>query len=802
MKAFRRLLILGLVAFLMPWVQSEAQVIETQGLTIMPTRAVEPLQILVRSDGENGLFTGEILSRRPLIADNLEFTLLNDNQGVVWQDSFSLPDLGQRIMPFYFENVQAAQKLFLSVQAYDQFGNTVGSGHEYINFPEKIPSVSISSSEAFLNDKSELSVDLLAQNGPVRLSYIPQVTIYNGLKHFGDLLKTVEQPMVTLEPSQRQQLSFVLPFDEPAGVYEVVVNLLEATSRKPISAAYSQTIYRSGDYFKIVDLKSYYLENNQSKARLELTGLSTVVLTEPVQMRVRLQNKQNIYLDKNYRLALQPGYFTKFVDLDLPDYVSELNGSAVFYLQGKEIQTVDFRSKPTQGEATKVLEAVVTPEIDLSSIPPLVPDEKKFTLTDVQILGVVIGCTILLLLLIIFTWARSRWLAWLIISFGGASSSLTAVYALTVGRDVFPMVEWSNPIPAESMVFNPGSEDGFGWLPVKGRIFNFLTQSALLKQTDFNALRFNLIAPSGSRYQYIISEDLLKPDTEIYTNAQSGDYYFVLDLEAFKKVNPEGSTIPLAWEDGSWQLQLIFPYEQKDQDPIYLATPLDEFGFFTIDQSPPAWQWQLKKTNGEILAEADFTNEPLTVSISCQDSGSDCSNPLQDFNVVGNFCNDALKCNTAASRAFEVCDKAGNCTQQNLSIDGYDPVPPLIENLLFGGSEATTATEETTLSLRYADPSKVNVETLNFPFDTQLCGDKNPFFRLDPQSLTCIERQESCVLVSDQSVWRGNALNGECAPACPSGYRFEEGGCKTICGIGGFESDRLCLPFNLKIDEN
>ena len=801
MKAFRRLLWLGLVAFFMPLFQSNAQIVETEGLTIVPTRAVEPLQVLVKSDGDQGLFTGEVLARRPLIADKLEFTLINDNQGIVWQESLNLPDLGQRIMPFYFEDIEASERLILSVQAYDQFGNTAGSGHKYVDFPKKISSISINSSEAFLNDKSELSVDLLTQNGLVRQSYIPQVKIYNGLSHFGDLIKTVDQSIMTLDPKQRQQLSFVLPFDYSPGVYEIVVNLLEATSRKPISASYAQTIYRSGDYFKIVDLKSYYMADDKSKARLELTGLSTVVLTDPVQMRVRLQNKQNIYLDKNYHLALQPGYFTKFVDLDLPGYVSELSGSAVFSLQGKEIQTVDFRSKPREAEATEIQEVKASPEVNLSAIPRLAPVEKKLTLSDKQILAVVIVCTVLLLLIIVFAWARSRWLAWIIISIGGASSTLTAVYALTVGRDVFPMVEWSNPIPAESMVFNPSHKDGFQWIPVKGRIFNFLTQSALLKKEDFSELRFNFKAPSGRSYQYKIDESLLRPNTDIYVNSQSGDYYFVLDLSTFKTANPIGSDKPMIWEDGQWQLQLIFPYQQKNQEPIYLATPLDEFGFFTIDQTPPLWQWQLKKTDGDILAEADFTSQPITVSISCQDKESECVNPLQSFNVIGNFCNDALACNTEASRKFEVCDTAGNCAIRDLEIKGYDPVPPTIKSLLFGHSAATVATEETTLSLRYSDPSKVKSELLNLPFDDQLCGEKNPFLRLDNQSFACVERQERCVLVSKQSVWRGNAVNENCVPSCPDGYRFEHGGCQTICGESAFDSDRLCLPFNLNIDE-
>jgi hypothetical protein len=202
------------------------------------------------------------------------------------------------------------------------------------------------------------------------------------------------------------------------------------------------------------------------------------------------------------------------------------------------------------------------------------------------------------------------------------------------------------------------------------------------------------------------------------------------------------------------------------------------------------------------LAEADYTNEPITVSISCQDQGSDCVTPLQDFSVVGNFCSDALQCNTEAARQFEVCDTAGNCTNEMIEISGYDPVPPSIESLLLGSSEAATATEKTALSLRYSDPKKIKATDIKTPFSSQLCGDKNPFFRLDNQSWSCVERSQPCVLVSAQNVWRGVAYNGLCEPACPEGYNFENGSCQVICGIGAFTSDRLCLPFNLELDES
>ena len=704
-------------------------------------------------------------------------------------------------MPFYFEQIEGMGTLFLSVQAYDQFGNTAGSGHKYIDFPEKSPAVTLTSTEVFLDDTPQLNIDLFAENALVRQSYVPQIRIYKGLAHYGDLLLSRDEPIVTLDPRQRQQLSYKLPFDYPAGVYEVVLSLLDASTRESISAVYYKQIYQSGDFFKVVDLEAYYTEADKSAARLELDGLSTVVLTEPVQMQVRLQNQQNIYLDKNFSLALQPGYFTKYIDLSLPDYVTDIKGAASFYLKGKKVQTVEFESKEINLE-TAVIPDSVEEKPPVENIPPIVPSEKKFTLSDGQILGVVVICTVLLLLLVLLAWARSRWLVLFVLSLGGMSTTMTAVYALTVGRDIFPMVEWSNPIPAQNMVFNPKSETGFQWFPVKGRIFNYLTQTSLLKREAFDDLRFNLISPTKKMYQFNLASNVLKSETEVYKNSSSGDYYFVLDLSRLSQVNPIGATEPMIWEEGSWQIQLIFPYQQKEEAPVYLATPLEGFGFFQIDQQPPLWQWQLKKSTGEILAEADYTNEPITVSISCQDQGSDCVTPLQDFSVVGNFCSDALQCNTEAARQFEVCDTAGNCTNEMIEISGYDPVPPSIESLLLGSSEAATATEKTALSLRYSDPKKIKATDIKTPFSSQLCGDKNPFFRLDNQSWSCVERSQPCVLVSAQNVWRGVAYNGLCEPACPEGYNFENGSCQVICGIGAFTSDRLCLPFNLELDES
>jgi hypothetical protein len=95
----------------------------------------------------------------------------------------------------------------------------------------------------------------------------------------------------------------------------------------------------------------------------------------------------------------------------------------------------------------------------------------------------------------------------------------------------------------------------------------------------------------------------------------------------------------------------------------------------------------------------------------------------------------------------------------------------------------------------------VDAKDLDLPLSAQLCGANNPFFRLENQSWSCVERSQPCVLVSERNVWRGQAYNGLCEPACPEGYAYENESCQVICGLGAFTSDRLCLPFNLNLDE-
>ena len=671
-------LLLGVMSVLLwgvfPLHFAAAEVLDTKQLTVVPTRAVEPLQVLVRSNGADGEFSGEILSRRPLYASVLQFTLLNEYAGVVWRNEIDLPDKAQRIMPFYFPAVDSNEPLILSVEAYDDFGNTAGSGQKYVTLEGKTASVEITNSEVFLDDTSTLNFNVSVQNGAVAQSYIPEVKIYQGLEHFGDLLQSFDQPAISLDPKARTELAFSIPFKEVAGVYEIVITLLDARNREKASASFYQQVYKPGDFFKVIDLKSYYTTDDRSRAKLELSGLSTVVLTEPVKMQVKLQHQENIFLDKTFSLALQPGYFTKSIELNLPAYVKNLSGSAAFFLKGKKIQTINFRSKQPDVKAPTV-KKVAKPKVEKKITPVVLKPEPKWVFTDEQILVVVSVCTFLLVLVIIISWVRNRYLAWILVLLGGGNMALTSAWALTVGRDVFPMVEWSNPIPETSLVFNPTSDSGFQWFPVKGRVFNYLTQAALLKGDSFKNVRFNLVSPTGRGYQFKLDESFLKPDTTVYNNSRSGEYYFVLDLGLLEKADVIGRDESLVWEDGEWQLQLIFPYKQKDKDELYLATPLETFGTFLVDQQPPLWQWQLKNSKGGLLSESDFTNEPIQVDLNCKDKGSQCISNNQAFTLQGNFCADGLACNSTAIRKFEMCDAAGNCATEEIVIQGYDPVP-------------------------------------------------------------------------------------------------------------------------------
>ena len=101
MKTFLRSWCLLFLSLYLGLNLGQAQSITDQQLTIVPTRAVEPLQVLVKSSGEDGLLSGEILSRRPLYASVLQFTLLDQNKGIAWQDDLKLPDDARRICLLY-----------------------------------------------------------------------------------------------------------------------------------------------------------------------------------------------------------------------------------------------------------------------------------------------------------------------------------------------------------------------------------------------------------------------------------------------------------------------------------------------------------------------------------------------------------------------------------------------------------------------------------------------------------------------------------------------------------------------------
>lgn len=781
----------------------QAQIVPNNKLTIVPTQAVEPLQILVRSHGEDGLFSGEVLSRRPLKASVLQFTLLDKYQGVAWRDELELPDRSRRIMPFYFPAIGSTDPLFLSVQAYDDFGNTKGSGHQYIELQEAEPSINVTYSDVFLDDTPQLNFTMFMENGAVAQTYLPEIKIYQGLEHFGDLQRTLYQDSFTLDPRQRKESSFNVPFDFTPGVYEVVLTLVDPVTKKALSSAFHQQIYRSGDYFKIMNLEAYYVTEDRAKAHLDVSGLSTIVLTEPVQMQVKLQHQRNIFYDKSVGFTLQPGYFTKTLELDLPPYVNELSGSATFFLKGKKFQTVTFNSDTVRALKSQDSADVPAERTDLKPTGPLVLQSGEgMILTDQQVLMVVVGCTVLLLLLVLGHWLRARWLVWAGLILGGGSFVLSSSLALTVGRDVFPMVEWSNPMIGESVAFNPSSTKGFQWLPIKGRVFNYLTQKALLNNDEFSRIRFNLFGPSGQVLQYEVHPDMLKEGSTLYSSAQSGSYYFVIDLGRLADVEPLGGKAPVKWEEGTWQMQLLFPYQQRDNQELWLATPLEDFGHFEIDEQPPLWQWQLQDVLGVTLGENDFTNQGINVVMQCQDKANVCTQAQRRFLVRGNFCGDGTQCNTTAPRAFELCDQVGNCSQKTLSVRGYDPVPPSLDVFALGSNRVALANEEYPITLRYADPTRIDAKAWEDYFQTQLCGEENPHFYLDEAGEVCKERRQACVIDASFSAWRGQSIDGACEPLCPAGYHFENGSCQTVCGRDEFTGDRLCLPFELQNGES
>ena len=168
------------------------------------------------------------------------------------------------------------------------------------------------------------------------------------------------------------------------------------------------------------------------------------------------------------------------------------------------------------------------------------------------------------------------------------------------------------------------------------------------------------------------------------------------------------------------------------------------------------------------------TKEPITVEVTCTDSGAGClwgegNGGVDTFEVRGNFCSDPLICDTASTRTVSLCDAINNCADLEVVTNWYDPVKPdfldftqdatnftgmaleTIENSLNFAFEGLTGLANNTLSAKDSydldfqieDPStvyKIPYNTITSP-GTDTDGDGHPdeaetYFSTDPNDDT------------------------------------------------------------------
>ena len=162
--------------------------------------------------------------------------------------------------------------------------------------------------------------------------------------------------------------------------------------------------------------------------------------------------------------------------------------------------------------------------------------------------------------------------------------------------------------------------------------------------------------------------------------------------------------------------------------------------------------------------------------------------------VTGNFCDAAApyaaECDTVSPRMFEVCDKVGNCTIQDIDIHWYDPVEPQKpEVVVFNQSISATPmkiTSPSTLGVQLQirldggaviAGSDFDTEVATIATDANTCGtDLNDPFSLETGN--CSARTESCVFNTTDYTQRGEAVN---AGGCALTTTFDASG---VCGEG------------------
>ncbi len=398
---------------------------------------------------------------------------------------------------------------------------------------------------------------------------------------------------------------------------------------------------------------------------------------------------------------------------------------------------------------------------------------------------------------------RNQIMLWLIAALTGVTFSDTTQAQSLENTWIFP------PATVETWSFTDQQNNAFRHLPINGVVIDSSDNSNPFYGGHVIDLATRFVhIDTGETRTFRVRRNIQSDWTIALIGYGYGEYFFVLDLDKVASQNSEEGISGILPE-GNWDLQIFFEIQNHNHHhhhghlghhrhhgpPVWYATDtIDGNPEFSIDRSGPTLALELKDHENNTLSGNDFTNQPITVDINCNDN-TECINDQSIFSatVKGNFCDDGNICNNQsnAARTYEVCDKINNCNQISTEIVQYDVRPPNINEYILGLSSffnnTLRAEDSYEHKISFADIESVRVgtpqlngteETLDNTtyqnlFHPNACGESSSSdFIYDSGSQICESRHQACIVRFSFYTARGLRNGNYCVPNCPAGYQF------------------------------
>ncbi len=778
--------------------------ITPEEVTVVPTQTVQPLQIIV-NDPEPGLpFSGEILSRRYFEAEKVVLQLFDDDGFIVWEGEIPLGEEEVRVIPYYFVDVEARGELRLVVKAEGSDDETLAMGERPVEFPYGTETTKITDVSLVLEEDNTSMVFINLEAGAFHEAFVPHIKIYKEKRLSENLYYEYDDLPVKVSPQERKKIGFKVDKFLPTGLYVFDIGLKEFRTKAPVPGYFQRTIFSPGDYIRLTRSSVFHSEKTPEYINLNLQGVAFFEVNQPLKATVAVVDKKDLVIEKKADIELENGYFNHTLQFSLADIRSDFTGKIDLRSEkGEALASKDFNFSDIEVEVFenfKNLPPVQKPkEEDTNPPAPEVTSvvESSSSQDWIQILKsnqlyIYAGGGILLVIILLIVVLSRRHNLWLITA--GASVAMPVI-SWGIAIPFYPTVEWIQPNTTALSAYNPDSESGFEIMRVEGRVYNGLTGESFFKTDIIKEWRINFVDSQGKLFQFSLEEDFLADGLNFEKSVRTGFYRFYLDLSKIEGAFPLGEESPFVFSEGNWRTQLLFKfYDAEASVNTWYATDFSEdLSRFVIDRTAPQVSLRMLGKDGEPIPNGTFTNQPVEVEVSCQDTGSTCLWEKKKFPIFGNFCADGTKCDNTAAREIVVCDLAQNCESHEISIDYYDPIPPKLDFFQLGGEGVQRVESAYEMMLRYQDPRKT-VEIDDNLFLPHVCAAESSGFFLDKAENRCYPKRYPCVFKDKGIFVRGENTGHGCAQSCPIGFEFKNGSCQVPCNNQSFLSGEMCFP--------